>query len=233
MFANSRPVTSRQDAPHADLQTVLARHFAHPFQKPVSAYNRDAFLHAMRAWQAWNPNNPNAPLILDAGCGVGWSSVHLARAHPDCFVMGVDQSAHRLARDKSGLGTLPANLVFIRANLVDFWRELAEVVNAAGVTLCKHYLLYPNPWPKPAHLLRRWHAHPVFPTILQLGGVLECRSNWKIYVDELAQALSYAGGNPEVQPYVPSGEYLTPFERKYSESGQRLWVLRYQGAGVR
>lgn len=228
MFANSRPVTSRQDAPHPDLQTVLARHFAHPFQKPVSAYNHAAFVRAMRAWQDWNPH---APLILDAGCGVGWSTVHLARAHPDCFVMGVDQSAHRLARDKSELGTLPANLVFTRANLVDFWRELA----AAGVTLFRHYLLYPNPWPKPAHLLRRWHAHPVFPTILQLGGTLECRSNWKIYVDELGEALRYASGNPDVQPcpYTPEGEYLTPFERKYSESGQRLWVIRYQMAGVR
>ncbi|GHU41931.1 hypothetical protein AGMMS50289_05870 [Betaproteobacteria bacterium] len=225
MFANSRPVTSRQDAPHPDLQAVLARHFAHPFQKPVSAYNHDAFAHAMRAWQAWNAH---APLILDAGCGVGWSTVRLARAHPDCFVMGVDQSAHRLARDKSELGTVPDNLVFIRANLVDFWRLLADAKHT-GVTLFRHYWLYPNPWPKPAHLLRRWHAHPVFPTILQLGGELECRSNWKIYVDELADALRYAGEHPDVLPYDPKGEYLTPFERKYSESGQNLWVVRCSG----
>ncbi|MDR3055998.1 MAG: SAM-dependent methyltransferase [Zoogloeaceae bacterium] len=226
MFANSRPVASRQNAPHPDLQVVLVRHFARPFQKPVSAYNHDAFARAMRAWQAWNAR---APLILDAGCGVGWSTARLARARPDCFVMGVDQSAHRLARDKTQWGTLPANLVFIRANLVDFWRLLAD----AGITLFRHYLLYPNPWPKPAHLLRRWHAHPVFPTILQLGGLLECRSNWKIYVDELAEALRYAGGNPDVQPYIPEGGYLTPFERKYSESGQGLWVIRNQMTGDR
>lgn len=36
--------------------------------------------------------------------------------------------------------------------------------------------------PKIGHLSRRWHGHPVFPAMLELGGVLECRSNWKIYV---------------------------------------------------
>ncbi|MDR1889380.1 MAG: methyltransferase domain-containing protein [Zoogloeaceae bacterium] len=222
MFANSRPVTSRQSAPHPDLEAVLTRHFGHSFQKPISAYNHAAFVRATEVWREWNPR---APLILDAGCGVGWSTARLARAHPDCFVMGVDQSAHRLARARAQPGTLPANLVFIRANLVDFWRELAD----AGITLSRHYLLYPNPWPKPAHLRRRWHAHPVFPTLLQLGGVLECRSNWKIYIDELALALRYAGCHPDVRSYAPEGEYLTPFERKYSESGQSLWVCRMSG----
>jgi tRNA (guanine-N7-)-methyltransferase len=226
MFANSRPVTSRQDAPHPDLPAVLVRHFSHAFQKPVRACNHDAFICALAAWRAWNPQ---APLVLDAGCGVGWSTVRLARAYPDCFVMGVDQSAHRLARDKTRLGAMPANLAFIRADLVDFWRELAE----AGVTLFRHYLLYPNPWPKPGHLMRRWHAHPVFPTMLQLGGMLECRSNWKIYIDELAMALGGAGGAPLVQTHAPEGDYWTPFERKYSESGQTLWRVRCQVSGIR
>ena len=62
---------------------------------------------------------------------------------------------------------MPANAVLIRADLVDFWRLLAD----NGVRLARHYNLYPNPWPKIGHLARRWHGHPVFPALLELGGV--------------------------------------------------------------
>ncbi|MCX8146255.1 MAG: SAM-dependent methyltransferase [Azovibrio sp.] len=221
MFANSRSVRSRQTGPHADLAEVVRRHLRHPFQKPLLDYNRAAAEAALAAWRAWNPA---APLMLDSGCGVGWSSVQLARQWPHAFVLGVDQSAHRLGRDKAALGEMPANMALIRADLVDFWRLLA----AAGVKLARHYLLYPNPWPKIGHLRRRWHGHPVFPALLALGGVLECRSNWDIYVQELAWALELATGRPAgVQRWEPQGRYLTPFERKYRESGQTLWRLEF------
>ncbi len=220
MFANSRSISSSQTGPHPDLEAVLRRHLAHPFRKPVADYNRLAWDQARAAWQDWNAA---APLILDAGCGVGWSTVQLARQWPDSFVLGVDQSSDRLGRGKDLVGTPPANMALVRADLVDFWRLLAE----AGIRLQRHYLLYPNPWPKVGHLQRRWHGHPVFPTLLVLGGMLECRSNWVIYLEELALALalSLAGGYPvQVQAWEPSS-YLTPFERKYRESGQGLWRL--------
>lgn len=220
MFANSRSVSSSQTGPHADLAEVVRCHLEHPFQKPLLDYNRAAAEAALAAWRQWNPA---APLILDSGCGVGWSTVQLARQWPDAFVLGVDQSSDRLGRGKEALGETPANMALIRADLVDFWRLLVE----AGVRLQRHYLLYPNPWPKIGHLQRRWHGHPVFPALLALGGVLECRSNWDIYVQELALALEIATGRQAgPQPWEPEGSYLTPFERKYKESGQALWRLQ-------
>jgi tRNA G46 methylase TrmB len=93
----------------------------------------------------------------------------------------------------------------------------------AGIRLDRHYLLYPNPWPKIGHLSRRWHGHPVFPTLLDLGGVLECRSNWQIYVEEFCFAVQRLTRHPAAcEPYVPE-EALTPFERKYSNSGHALF----------
>jgi tRNA (guanine-N7-)-methyltransferase len=219
MFAHSRPPTSRQDAPHPDLLAVLARHLASPFQKPIAPCNRTAFEAALRAWKSWNPV---APLILDAGCGVGWSTFNLARQWPDAFVLGVDQSLHRLTRIKSGQGEAPGNMAFIRADLVDFWRLLA----GADIKLQRHYLLYPNPWPKIGHLKRRWHGHPVFPALLKIQGVLECRSNWRIYMEELALALQAATGrHVPVEAWQPDSHDLTPFERKYRQSGHPLWRL--------
>lgn len=216
MRANSRVPQSAQVAIHDQLAQRLDRHTATPFRKPYADYNRDAFAASMarRAGVA-----PEAPLILDSCCGVGQSSIALARAFPDHYVIGVDQSASRLQRGKPGEGVLPGNLDLVRADLVDYWRLLHD----AGLRLARHYLLYPNPWPKIGHLSRRWHGHAVFPSLLALGGVLECRSNWRIYIEEFAFAVEYLSGRAAVcESYAPH-EALTPFERKYLDSGHALF----------
>lgn len=220
MYANSSPIVSGQTETHAQLHALVARHAAHPFRKPVTDYNRAAFEHSITAWQAAG----SAPLILDAGCGVGLSTLHLATEFPDHFVIGVDQSADRTARHTQWTGTLPDNLLRVRADLVDYWRLMAQ----HRIFPARHYLLYPNPWPKIGHLARRWHGHPVFPTLIALGGQLECRSNWHIYIDEFSAALTQLTGVPVAsESYVPQ-QTITPFERKYQESGHALWRCRVQ-----
>lgn len=211
---NSRFIVSAQTGPHRDLLPLLERHLAAPFRKPILDYNRAAFAQALAARAAWQAG---APLILDAGCGVGWSTLNLAAAFPDHFVIGVDQSVDRIERGKPAV--LPSNACLVRADLVDFWRLLAD----AGVRLARHYNLYPNPWPKIGHLARRWHGHAVFPVWRALGGIVECRSNWQIYIEEMALALQHLSGQPvAVEPYA-TDEPMTPFERKYLASGHALW----------
>lgn len=171
----------------------------------------------MQAWKDWNPESP---LLLDAGCGTGESALRLAQRYPDHFVFGVDQSADRLGRQKTQ--ALPDNLCLVRADLVDFWRLLAE----QKVRLSKHFMLYPNPWPKKKHLGRRWHGHPVFPVCLALGGELECRSNWRVYIEEMAWALSRLSGQSVLLEDLLPEQPLTPFEHKYQRSGHGLWRCR-------
>ena len=72
---------------------------------------------------------------------------------------------------------------------------------------------------------RRWHAHPVFPWIPRLGGVLECRSNWLVYIEEFALALEVAIGRTVAWEAFSAEVPLTPFERKYRDSGQTLYRL--------
>lgn len=213
-YANSRiPVSAQQDV-HQTLDAKLRRHLAEPFRKPFAPYNVEAFERSLAGWDR------TAPLILDAGCGVGHSTIELARSHPDHWVIGVDQSEDRLSRRKPyPQALMPTNLVFVRADLVDYWRLLAQ----ARLKLACHYVLYPNPWPKIGHLARRWHAHPVFPFISQLGGMLECRTNWRVYADEFAYALGVVTGRPLVAEPFEAIVPLTPFERKYRDSGQMLY----------
>ncbi|WP_136249035.1 tRNA (guanine(46)-N(7))-methyltransferase TrmB [Halomonas borealis] len=215
MSESSRVITSNQPGPHHDLARRVERALTHPLRKPLAEHTRQAFAAA----DAWRAARAEAPLILDAGCGVGLSTRRLAEAHPDCVVIGVDRSADRLSREH---GELPGNARLVRADLVDFWR----LALTAGWRPVRHYLLYPNPYPKAAHLKMRWQGHPVFPTILALGGRLELRSNWRLYVEEFALAVEQAAGRAApVMAHEPEGDFLTHFERKYHLSGQPLWRL--------
>jgi len=212
--ANSRVPTSAQIGVHEQLVRLLERHRDTPFRKPYADYNRAAFeaSFARREREA-----AHVPLILDSCCGVGESSIALAQAFPDHYVIGVDQSEARLGRFDAAV--LPPNLDLVRADLVDYWRLMRD----AGIRLSRHYLLYPNPWPKIGHLSRRWHGHPVFPTMLELGGRLECRSNWRIYVDEFCLAVTALTGCSVAGEEFNAAQPLTPFERKYRDSGHRLY----------
>ncbi len=219
MRANSRPVTSNQTGPHEQRHAIVRKHAQSTFLKPLSPASCAAFTLAMAAWR-----QAGGSLILDAGCGVGMSTRRLAVHHPGSFVIGVDQSADRLQRDVRWPGTPPRNFVTVRADLVDFWRLML----AEGVHPEKHYLLYPNPWPKKDQLGRRWHGHPVFPAVVALGGQVECRSNWQTYVEEFALTLTQLSGvatraeRYDADPATP----LTPFEEKYLMSGHALWRCR-------
>lgn len=221
MFANSRTIVSAQTGMHDQLAARVARHLdasdpAASFRKPVGEVSRQAMDAALDAWQRAGA----APLILDAGCGVGESTLRLATAFPDHFVIGVDQSEKRLAAGKDWWQDepMPANFHWARADLVDVWRLLV----AARVPVARHYVLYPNPWPKIGHLGRRWHGHAVFPALAACGDYLECRSNWKIYIDEFAAALGMVGRTATTQAWQPQVA-MTPFERKYAASGHALW----------
>lgn len=212
--APSRWVISQQQGVHDRLEEVVERHRSHAFCKPIAVFNQQAFEQAGELWQ-----KHGGALILDSGCGVGASTRNLARQFPEHFVIGVDRSDHRLQRQ---WGALPNNACLIRADLVDFWR----LALAAGWQPDYHYLLYPNPCPKKKDFKLRWHGHPVFADLVALGGLLECRSNWKLYLLEMQQALSLFGVHAQLEPLQVADNPMTPFERKYAQSGHELWSLR-------
>ncbi|WP_341501991.1 SAM-dependent methyltransferase [Gallaecimonas sp. GXIMD4217] len=212
----SRIVISNQDGLNDKLDEVVQKHLASAFRKPYQQHTVDAF-EAVEAWR--REKGAERPLVLDSCCGVGDSTARLALRHPEALVIGVDKSAHRINKHQH-YASGRDNYLVVQADLDDFWRLGLD----AGWRLDHHYLLYPNPWPKAKHLQRRWHGGPTFPHILALGGALELRSNWQTYVLEFARALALAGVDSRVQP-VPEGEPITPFERKYQDSGQACWQL--------
>ena len=213
--SNSRVVTSNQLGPHESLEKVVSKHLLTESKKPFEQHTLDAF-QSVQSWLAdWT-----GPIVLDSCCGVGESTAVLAKRHADAKVIGVDKSAIRINKHDQHYHQGTENHRVIRADVIDFWRLVSEHQWA----ISHHYLLYPNPYPKSSQFKRRWHGSAAFADLVKIGGQLEVRSNWKIYIEEFSLALELAniqnswGCHDTSQP-------ITPFERKYTASGQHCWRL--------
>ena len=269
-----RTVTTNQTDIYKNLEQVVRKYATTRFLRPIADHTREAFESAKEfvrkfyasensatsvpaSASAGSPSNAEGSLpasycvILDSGCGTGESTLHLARKFPGVPVIGIDKSAMRL--NKAGnihqleaAGTdQPANAFWVRAELLDFWKLALEEVQAGRWQVLHHAVYYPNPWPKESEATRRFHLHPIFPTLMALGDITELRTNWEIYAREFAEAARIlqsvttgAEPNPNnadattrgtdntaaisCEPFAPLHPE-TAFERKYKEARQQLW----------
>lgn len=205
---------SAQTAPSSDLARILEIHRRQEYRRPFAEHTLRAFCELE---QAAAPRQQR--LILDIGCGTGESTIALAERFSDCLVIGIDRSELRCSRAVRAVCGAK-NAMVVRAEAVD----LLRLAQRANWRPWRQYLLYPNPWPKKRHLRRRWHAHPVFPTICALGGRIELRTNWKLYAQEFEIALDLLG-RPARLERLEIETPLSAFERKYDASGHMLFSV--------
>ncbi len=221
---DSKAIVTNQTGIHEKLEEIVEKHFSHPFQKPYQSHTKKAFEKVNVFVESFLVENPDGEIILDSCCGVGQSTRLLAKRYPDALVIGVDKSSSRIERNVEGFdqvsGYQAENFHLVRADLNDFYR----LVKAANWPVKKHYILYPNPWPKSKHIQRRWHGSAVFPTLISIGDQIILRSNWLLYLEEFQLAADIAGLIGNIME-VNDDESLTPFEAKYQASGQQCWQL--------
>ncbi len=235
----ARSVTSNQIDLYKNLEAVVRKYAATTFLRPVADHTREAFEQASEFVRTFYGTDVAGcvEVVLDSGCGTGESTLHLAKKFPNVPVIGIDKSAVRLSKagnerqlevSAGGSCDVPANAFWVRAELLDFWRLALEKVNAGEWKILHHALYYPNPWPKESEATRRFHLHPIFPTLLRLSPVTELRTNWEIYAREFAEAARVLGDalslkfNVELGAFDPENPE-TAFERKYKEARQQLW----------
>ena len=164
------------------------------------------------------------PWILDSACGAGEGTLHLASQFPGHAVVGVDKSLSKIRKAEKRWQKHPElqeRILFLRADLIDFWRLLKD--KDCGPD--RHYLYYPEPWPKKKHLRRRWHGHPVFPTLIDLSPHFEMRSDWQLYLQEFAQAVLLSKGKSFPVRNLGKKTPVTSFERKHLLMGRSLYSL--------
>jgi len=111
------------------------------------------------------------------------------------------------------------NVLLVRADLIDFWFCYLQHLSSSSsythnntlLPIVKHYLLYPNPYPKLSRIKHRWYAHSSFPILLQLGGDLIIRSNWKVYLDEFYTSI------------VDASQILGKTQGEYNFASRYIW----------
>lgn len=230
--AGARAVTTNQTDIYEKLEEVVRKYASTEYLRPIADHTRAAFAEAEKFVEGFykDAGHDTHKVILDSGCGTGESTLNIAIAHPDIPVIGIDKSAARLTKGGAGgnsaesNGAVPQNAFLVRAELLDFWRLALEKVKAGAWNIPYHALYYPNPWPKQSEATRRFHLHPIFPTLLQLGDAIELRTNWEIYAREFAEAARIAAPERTIarEPFDPERP-ITAFERKYKEARQQLW----------
>ena len=217
MSKKSSIVTSNQTGVHKDLESKLKKHLTNPFRKPYRPFSAEIFHKANEVI-----NNTNLPIILDSGCGTGESSLVLSQQNTDALIVGIDKSEKRLDKFITEQNFYEKdNLILIRADVIDIWRMIKQ----SNWNIEKHYLLYPNPWPKKDQLKRRWHGHPVFPEMLDLCNNIELRTNWQIYAEEFKFALELVTNKKALMETIEVDQFISPFEKKYYESGHELYSV--------
>ena len=224
--ASSIYAIPERDVDEAAVLQLVERHVAlhetYLDKRPIAKHTAAAFQTA-----AEFARSRNTPLIIDAGCGTGRSTLKLAERYPDRTVIGVDRSEARLSKGRQA----PANALLLRAELGDFWRLLND---SNDLRVEETYLLYPNPYPKTKMLKQRFQGHASLPSLLNAcGHKLTVRASWRTYLEEFRIACRRAGELGIRPDLVSKGPYelsdlhdpLTLFERKYAKAGVPVYEL--------
>ena len=99
--------------------------FGVEFREGIAALNRPGFIHSLREWISEMPDVAaqldGGGTVLDAGCGLGWSSIGLALAFPEIDVVGVDldRASIETARVNAEAAGVTDRVHFVHANATD------------------------------------------------------------------------------------------------------------------
>lgn len=213
----SKIVTTNQLGPHEDLLKTLKR-YTLDYRRPISDYSYSTIEKIIDF-------SNGKEIVLDLGCGVGQSSFWLAHKFPNKIIVGLDKSVSRLERQNCFKTQLPDNCVLLRAELLDMIYLLYQKVMNKELNVYRIYLLYPNPYPKKIHLKKRFHANPIAPFLFKFDCPIIVRSNWRIYLEEFQISGEFYERQTSWLQTLKDLEHITPFEKKYDESGQKIFEL--------
>jgi len=164
-----------------------------------------------------------APLHVDLGCGDGSFLCEMARQFPTTNFLGIErlnkrvEKVRRKAEKIENVRVLRADTLFaVRCLLPE---SLVETF----------YLLFPDPWPKRRHQLRRIFTPDFLDAIsvaLEQRGVLRVATDQLDYFNQI-ERLSRAHLQFQVVPQSPDDSLfpVTKFERKFRQQGVPIYRL--------
>ncbi len=175
---------------------------------------------------------PEAPVVMEIGFGNGDFLVHLARAHPDWWLLGVEIYLPGVAK---AVARLEDAGVIERCRISQFPAQyvLAHQVGEGG--LHGIYINHPDPWPKARHHKRRLIQKDfarLLTSRLEIGGFLKLATDWPELGEWMRDILDATPGLRNMAGrggFVSreNGRPVTKFERRGIREGRESLFLHY------
>lgn len=175
----------------------------------------------------------SAPVVLEIGFGMGFTTAEIAAARPDTDFIGIEVHG-------PGVGNMfkliaeqrLANVRVIQHDAVEVLRDMIPDRSLAGV-----HVYFPDPWPKKRHLKRRLIQAPLVAQLaakLAPGGYLHCATDIEDYGQQMLDVLS---AEPLLENtadgFAPRPDYrpLTKFEARGLRLGHGVWDVIFRRRG--
>lgn len=175
----------------------------------------------------------SAPVVLEIGFGMGFTTAEIAAARPDTDFIGIEVHG-------PGVGNMfkliaeqqLANVRVIQHDAVEVLRDMIPDGSLAGV-----HVYFPDPWPKKRHLKRRLIQAPLVAQLaakLAPGGYLHCATDIEDYGQQMLDVLS---AEPLLENtadgFAPRPDYrpLTKFEARGLRLGHGVWDVIFRRRG--
>jgi len=174
-----------------------------------------------------------APVVLEIGFGMGFTTAEIAAARPDTDFIGIEVHGPGVGNmfkliAEQGL----ANIRVIQHDAVEVLRDMIPDGSLAGV-----HVYFPDPWPKKRHLKRRLIQSPLVAQLaakLAPGGYLHCATDIEDYGQQMLDVLS---AEPLLENtadgFAPRPDYrpLTKFEARGLRLGHGVWDVIFRRRG--
>jgi len=165
----------------------------------------------------------NAPLHVDLGCGDGSFLCEMARQFPKRNFLGIERLTKRVEKVRRKAEKIE-NVRVLRADTLFAVRYLLPESSVEAF-----YLLFPDPWPKRRHQVRRIFTRDFLDAIAvaqEKHGVLRIATDQLDYFHQI-ERLSRAHLQFQVVPQSPDDSLfpVTKFERKFREQGAPVYRL--------
>jgi tRNA (guanine-N7-)-methyltransferase len=165
----------------------------------------------------------NAPLHVDLGCGDGSFLCEMAQQFPKTNFLGVERLTKRVEKVRRKAEKIE-NVRVLRSDSLFALRYLLPESSVKTF-----YLLFPDPWPKRRHQLRRIFTSDFLDAIavaLEQHGVLRVATDQVDYFQQI-ERLSRAHQQFQVVPLSLDDAVLavTKFEKKFLKQGALIYRL--------
>jgi tRNA (guanine-N7-)-methyltransferase len=166
-----------------------------------------------------------APVVLEIGFGMGFTTAEIAAARPDTDFIGIEVHGPGVGSMFKLIAEQDLNNVrVIQHDAVEVLRDMIPAGSLAGV-----HVYFPDPWPKKRHLKRRLIQPPLVAQLaakLAPGGYLHCATDIEDYGQQMLEVLS---AEPlldnTADAFAPRPDYrpLTKFEARGLRLGHGVW----------